>query len=245
MAIFLCRRINERHYGALQGLSKERTADRLGRSIVMEWRRSFEARPPEMTAKHPHYDIIHNDARYARLQEQIPLSESLQDCQKRVVLAWDDIRKDISYAAEDDAPTSLVVAHANSLRALVMSLDGIGAHDIENLNIPTAIPFYYDICKQTGHVLSTLPTGMFRGVYIADERKKRSFLERRRASNDPWLWALHDDQVDKSMLVNFEDEVASEAQGTEGLDGVEEEAKHNTEIFGSSLMVERNGKNVV
>ncbi|GKZ00674.1 hypothetical protein MPSEU_001019500 [Mayamaea pseudoterrestris] len=231
-------RINERHYGALQGLSKERTADRLGRNIVMEWRRSFEARPPDMTVKHPHYDIIHKDARYNKLQEQIPLSESLHDCQERVVNAWTDIQADIRNASPDEPPTSFVVAHANSLRALVMSLDGIGAHDIENLNIPTAIPFYYDICKQTGNVLSKQAPGQFRGIYIADERKKRSFLERRRASNDPWLWALHDDQVDKSMLLNPEadDATSVDAMNVDGMDGVEEEAKHNTEIFGASLI---------
>lgn len=228
--------MNERHYGALQGLSKERTADRLGRALVMEWRRSFEARPPDMTTQHPHYDIIHNDVRYKLLREQIPLTESLRDCQERVVRAWLDIRKDFATASdsEDEPSTSLVVAHANSLRALVMHLDEIGPQDIESLNIPTAIPFYYDICKRTGSVLSTETPGAFRGVYIADERKKRSFLERRRAANDPWLWALHDDQVDQSMLVSSEpsEVVDPDSVDREGLSGVEEEAKHNLEVFG-------------
>ena len=208
----------------------------------MEWRRSFEARPPDMTKNHPHYDIIHNDPRYARLQGQIPLSESLKECQERVILAWNDIKQDIASAGDDEASTSLVVAHANSLRALIMSMDDIDSRDIEDLNIPTAIPFYYDICKRTGCVLSDEPAGKFRGVFIADERKKRGFLERRRAANDPWLWALHDDQVDTSILVNGE---SSGMSGAVGLDGVEEEAKHNTEIFGSVLVSERNGNDEI
>jgi hypothetical protein len=129
------------------------------------------------------------------------------------------------------------------LRALVMKLDEIDSHSIEDLNIPTAIPFYYDICQNTGQVLSPIEPGRFRGVFIADERKKRSFLERRRAANDPWLWALHDDQVDQSMLVtqvatvNGDNE--SEASVLEGLAGVEEEAKHNTKVFGSTLVGDR------
>lgn len=237
-------RLNERHYGALQGLSKERTAVRLGRERVMKWRRSYEARPPVMTAEHPHYDIINNDARYRHLAGDIPLGESLEDCQERVVRAWQSIVEDVSVCTSPtDSDYSLVVAHANTLRALVMHLDDIPGNEIESLNIPTAIPFYYDIDKQTGKVVSdshdrpvgadTIGLGLFRGIYISDERKKRSFLERRRAANDPWLWALHDHQVAESMLVK--DQGEEEFADGEGLAGLEEEAKHNTQVFSSTL----------
>jgi 2,3-bisphosphoglycerate-dependent phosphoglycerate mutase len=70
-------RLNERHYGSLQGLGKDRTADRLGRDIVMEWRRSYYARPPPMTEEHPHYWILQRDDRYRALKGSIPLTESL------------------------------------------------------------------------------------------------------------------------------------------------------------------------
>jgi 2,3-bisphosphoglycerate-dependent phosphoglycerate mutase len=265
-------RLNERHYGALQGLSKERTAERLGRSLVMKWRRSYDAVPPLMTPEHPHYEIIHHDPRYQQ-PEQIkdgssdssttsmclPLGESLEQCQHRVIQAWTDIVSDISKrhkTTNNNNKYSLMVAHANTLRALVMHLDDIDPSRIEGLNIPTAIPFYYDVDIATGRVIDSSSTssssssssstnsssggtsGHFRGIYIADERKKRSFLERRRAANDPWLWALHDHQVEESMLLGGggerENNVA-EGEDGEGLVGLEEEAKHNTEVFSSAL----------
>ena len=233
-------RLNERHYGALQGLSKDRTADRLGKALVMQWRRSYEARPPEMTEEHPHYDIINKDVRYRHVK--VPTTESLEDCQCRVIEAWKHIANDCILSEKKDFPYTLVVAHANSLRALVMYLDDIPPDDIEDLNIPTGIPFYYDINKSTGMILSnrvvdeettkSVGHGKFRGIYITDERKKRNFLERRRAANDPWLWALHDNQVARSMLVGDE----SEDEGPlEGMDGLVEEAARNTELFSPSV----------
>jgi 2,3-bisphosphoglycerate-dependent phosphoglycerate mutase len=236
-------RLNERHYGALQGLGKERTADRLGRSIVIEWRRSYHARPPLMTKEHPHYPIIYNDPRYKSVQGiKLPLGESLEDCQLRVVQAWEDIVQDLPRGMEtaNDSSYSLIVAHANSLRALVMHLDSIPVDEIEGLNIPTAIPFFYDICLSSGAVLSNdLTEGKFRGTYISDDRKKRNFLERRRAANDPFLWALHDHEVSCRMLVGDEQPMTT-VNGSdmtpEGLEGLEEEAKRNTELFSSTLM---------
>lgn len=231
--------------GALQGLSKEKTAERLGRERVMRWRRSYYARPPEMTPDHPHYDIIVNDPRYRNLGEGVPLTESLEDCQVRVVQAWKDIVADAMNAAkETESAHSLIVAHANTLRALVMLIDNIPADQIEDLNIPTGIPFYYNIDKATGQVVVNKgveegevvkdePHGAFRGVYISDDRKKRSFLERRRAANDPWLWALHDDQVSKSLLVkDGEDDASSNLE--ESINDLKEmamEARQNTELF--------------
>lgn len=236
LALFCCR-----YDRALQGLSKERTAERLGRKLVMQWRRSYTARPPLMTPEHPHYDIIQDDPRYRNFLDHIPLGESLVDCQVRVMEAWKGIIADIQETWNDtESKYSLLVAHANSLRALVQSLDNIPEGEIEALNIPTGIPFYYDIDLATGRVLSNPSTcsdviapGKFRGVYISDERKKRSFLERRRAANDPWLWALHDHQVARKLLVDDDD--AEEDGDGEGMKGLEEEARHNTEVFSHAL----------
>ena len=197
-----------------------------------------------MTGEHPHYDIINKDHRYRNVV--VPTTESLEDCQERVIEAWKDITKDCMSANKDDSPYTLVVAHANSLRALVMYLDDIPADEIENLNIPTGIPFYYDIDKSSSQVLSSsircdkeslggVGHGKFRGIYISDDRKKRNFLERRRAANDPWLWALHDNQVARSMLVGEDDDEGP----LEGMDGLVEEAARNTELFSPSA---RKGK---
>ena len=226
--------------GALQGLSKERTADRLGREKVMKWRRSYDVRPPAMMEDHPHFDMINNDSRYQNL-DSVPKAESLEDCQNRVVDAWKEILKEGMEAADSThSAHSLIVAHANTLRALVMHIDDIPASDIEDLNIPTGIPFYYNICKTTGKVLEVEDTGHpdvegFRGIYISDDRKKRSFLERRRAANDPWLWALHDNQVDESMLegdsADSEDEKSGLEESAENLAEMAMEALENTELF--------------
>lgn len=255
-------RLNERHYGALQGLSKERTADRLGKAIVMEWRRSYHARPPLMTKDHPHYPIIYQDPRYRNLKGiQLPLGESLEDCQHRVVAAWKDIVQDLSFSDGDggggggptqstssssmpsntfhDSDYSMIVAHANSLRALVMHLDAIPSDHIKGLNIPTAIPFYYDINLSTGQVVfseeNQQSVGRFRGTYISDDVKKRNFLERRRAANDPYLWALHDNEVTTKMLFGDRTGATAGEEHPEGLDGLEDEAKRNTELFSSAL----------
>ena len=275
-------RLNERHYGALQGLSKDRIADQLGTTRVMGWRRSYTKRPPAMTSQHPHYTIINEDIRYQHVKDQIPVTESLRDCQYRVIEAWKDITQQIQeqYRTDNDtctnvnsnnylssAPYTLLVAHANSLRALIMHLDNINEHDIENLNIPTAIPFYYDIDVTTGEIINPTKHNnnnndvddnntdtrrnrvdqLFRGVYIADERKKRCFLERRRAANDPWLWALADHQVSRSMLLNDDSKVGTATDveeefattvATEDVngfleDGINQEAARLSELFGT------------
>jgi 2,3-bisphosphoglycerate-dependent phosphoglycerate mutase len=196
-----------------------------------------------MTEGHPHYDIINKDARYRNVD--VPTTESLEDCQRRVIEAWNHIAKDTTNALDSDSPYTLVVAHANSLRALVMHLDDIPDDEIEGLNIPTAIPFYYDVDKSTGLVLSSrnddsskrIGHGDFRGIYISDERRKRNFLERRRAANDPWLWALHDEQVARSMLVGDE---ADDEGALEGMEGLAEEAVRNTELFSPSVRLGTN-----
>lgn len=230
-------RWNERHYGALQGLSKERTATRLGKRLVMSWRRSYAATPPLMRSGHPHHAKITQDQRYKGLD--IPQGESLADCQKRVKDAWEAIVPNF-----DPGEYSLVVAHANTLRSLVMHLDDIPESQIERLNIPTAIPFFYDVNCTNGEAITSHPEdGTFSGMYITNERNKRNFLERRRAANDPWLWALHDYQVERSMLLEEEpqDDVVDEAQVNgdsqsvfdtqEALKDLEREAKNDNESY--------------
>lgn len=199
--------------------------------------------------EHPHFQTINKDPRYRHLKN-VPRGESLEDCQQRVVEVWQESIREIKENIEPlDFEYSLLVAHANTLRALVMHLDGIDPEGIESLNIPTAIPFFYDIDLSTGQVVSNRPEGTFRGIFITDERKQRSFLERRRAANDPWMWALHDDQVATSMLSDYDtneesppreniaadekNRMVSSSTGEDVLQlaELEAEARKNTELF--------------
>ena len=124
-------RLNERHYGALQGLNKQQTAAQYGEAQVQTWRRSFAVRPPPLS------ETPAPDPRYAGIT--VPLTESLQDTQARVLAAWTDrIAPDLSAGHN-----VLIVAHGNSLRALVKYLENIGDTAIENLDIPTGKPIVY------------------------------------------------------------------------------------------------------
>ncbi|HEV3019805.1 MAG TPA: 2,3-diphosphoglycerate-dependent phosphoglycerate mutase [Burkholderiaceae bacterium] len=133
-------RLNERHYGALQGLNKHETAQRFGQAQVHLWRRSYEVRPPALTADDERWSG--RDPRYHMLRpEQVPLTESLRDTVDRVVPFWND-----SIApALTRGRSVLVVAHGNSLRALVKYLDGMSDDDIVALNIPTGVPLVYEL----------------------------------------------------------------------------------------------------
>ncbi len=132
-------RLNERHYGALQGLNKKDTADKYGLDQVRVWRRSYATRPPALELsdeRHPSHD-----RRYAALApEQLPATECLADVVDRMLPYWyDAIVPDLRAGR-----TTLVVAHGNSLRALVMHLDGISTEAISDLNIPTGMPRIYE-----------------------------------------------------------------------------------------------------
>ena len=133
-------RLNERHYGALQGLNKAETAEKHGMDQVHIWRRSYDIRPPALTIDDPRYPG--NDPRYADLKPgDIPLTECLKDTVERFLPYWH----------ETIAPTVrsekrvLIAAHGNSLRALVKYLDNISDRDIVGLNIPTGIPLVYEL----------------------------------------------------------------------------------------------------
>jgi 2,3-bisphosphoglycerate-dependent phosphoglycerate mutase len=133
-------RLNERHYGALQGLNKAETAARHGEAQVKIWRRAYDIPPPPLTAddeRHPS-----RDRRYARLApSEIPLTESLKDTVARFLPYWHGTIT----AAITSGQRVLIAAHGNSLRALVKYLDNISDDQIVELNIPTGIPLVYEL----------------------------------------------------------------------------------------------------
>lgn len=131
-------RLNERHYGALQGLNKADTLEKYGQEQFMLWRRSYDTPPPPIEADAEYSQV--GDPRYADL-DQVPLTECLKDVVARLVPYFTEV-----IAADLKAgKTVLVAAHGNSLRALVKHLDGISDEDIAGLNIPTGNPLRYDL----------------------------------------------------------------------------------------------------
>jgi 2,3-bisphosphoglycerate-dependent phosphoglycerate mutase len=136
-------RLNERHYGALQGLNKAETAARHGEAQVKIWRRAYDIAPPPLT----HEDDRHpsRDARYAGLAaSELPLTESLKDTVARFLPYWHESIE----PAIRGGQRVLIAAHGNSLRALVKYLDRISDTDIVELNIPTGIPLVYELDDQ-------------------------------------------------------------------------------------------------
>ncbi|MDR1729840.1 MAG: 2,3-diphosphoglycerate-dependent phosphoglycerate mutase [Prevotellaceae bacterium] len=133
-------RLNERHYGALQGLNKAETAEKYGNEQVKIWRRSFDTPPPlldEKDARHPRFE-----EKYHQLDPAIlPLSESLKQTIDRVLPFWEDT----IVPSLKDEKTVLVTAHGNSLRALTKHLEKISDQDIVNLEIPTGTPQIYEL----------------------------------------------------------------------------------------------------
>ena len=133
-------RLNERHYGALQGLNKAETAAQYGEEQVKIWRRSYHIRPPALDASDPHFPGY--DRRYADLGDrELPRAECLQDTVARFLPYW---HKTIVPAVLSGQRV-LVAAHGNSLRALVKYLDGISDNDIVDVNIPTGTPLVYEL----------------------------------------------------------------------------------------------------
>ena len=131
-------RLNERHYGALQGLNKAETAAEHGEAQVQIWRRSYDIPPPALTADDPRHPS--HDRRYAQLTgSELPVTESLKDTVSRFLPYWQDMIAPAIRAGQ----RVLIAAHGNSLRALVKYLDQISDHDIVDLNIPTGIPLVY------------------------------------------------------------------------------------------------------
>ena len=133
-------RLNERHYGALQGLNKAETAEKHGSEQVHVWRRSYDVPPPaleESDERHPRHDL-----RYAQLTPQeLPSTECLKDTVDRFVPYWEDQIVPVIRSGKK----VIIAAHGNSLRALVKYLDGVSEEEIVDLNIPTGIPLVYEL----------------------------------------------------------------------------------------------------
>jgi len=133
-------RLNERHYGALQGLNKGETAKKYGDDQVLIWRRSYDTPPPALDATDERSE--RSDLRYAGLAEgEVPLTECLKDTVARVMPFWNDTLA----PAIRSGQRVMVAAHGNSIRALVKYLDGISDSDIVGLNIPNGIPLVYEL----------------------------------------------------------------------------------------------------
>jgi len=138
--IHLSWRLNERHYGALQGLNKAETASKYGEKQVLIWRRSYDIRPPALTPDDPRYPGF--DPRYRNLlPSDIPLTECLKDTVTRFLPYWNEIIAPQVRAGQ----RILISAHGNSLRALVKYLDNLSEEEVLDLNIPTGVPLVYEL----------------------------------------------------------------------------------------------------
>lgn len=137
-------RLNERHYGALQGLNKAETAEKFGEAKVMEWRRSYAIPPPPVDPKSEHHPK--NDPRYRNVPaSDLPATESLKTTGERFMPEWKGVISPRLAAGEN----VLIVAHGNSLRALAKHLDNISEKEILGVNIPTGVPLVYEIDRKT------------------------------------------------------------------------------------------------
>jgi 2,3-bisphosphoglycerate-dependent phosphoglycerate mutase len=133
-------RLNERHYGALQGLNKSETAKKFGDEQVMIWRRSYATPPPALEVGDPRSE--RGDVRYSKLEQQdIPLTECLKDTVERVIPFW----KESCEPAIKAGKRIVIAAHGNSIRALIKYLDDVSDESIVNLNIPNGIPLVYEL----------------------------------------------------------------------------------------------------
>lgn len=134
--------LNERHYGALQGLNKKETAEKYGDEQVFIWRRSYDIPPDKLATKDPRHPS--HDRRYSKLKKaDLPATEALKNCLQRVLPFW---KKKIAPRILKGEKL-MIVAHGNSLRALIKHLDKISDSEIAELNIPTGIPLVYELDK--------------------------------------------------------------------------------------------------
>jgi len=159
-------RLNERHYGALQGKDKAQTLSTYGEEQFMLWRRSFDVPPPAIEADNEFSQSY--DIRYAGLGEDLPLTECLKDVVNRMVPYWiDSIVPDLR-----EYGIVLVAAHGNSIRALIKHLDGISDSDIAALNIPTGIPLLYELQELDGDFVPVTKGGEYLDPAAAEESIK-------------------------------------------------------------------------
>ena len=166
-------RLNERHYGALQGLNKAQTAEKYGEAQVKVWRRSYDVPPPVLTPDDSRYPG--KDPRYADLKPQeLPISECLKDTVARTLPYWHET---IAPAVKSGKRV-IVAAHGNSLRGLVKYLDNISDNEIVGLNIPTGIPLVYELDDSLKPIRSSYlgdPEAVKRAAQaVADQAKRKS-----------------------------------------------------------------------
>jgi 2,3-bisphosphoglycerate-dependent phosphoglycerate mutase len=166
-------RLNERHYGALQGLNKAQTAEKYGEQQVKIWRRSYDIRPPALTPEDDRYPG--KDPRYASLKpEELPLTECLKDTVARTLPYWHETIA----PAVSSGKRVIVSAHGNSLRGLVKYLDNVSDQDIVSLNIPTGIPLVYELddeLKPLRHYYLGDPEAVAKAAQaVADQAKRKN-----------------------------------------------------------------------
>jgi 2,3-bisphosphoglycerate-dependent phosphoglycerate mutase len=166
-------RLNERHYGALQGLNKAQTAEKFGEQQVKIWRRSYDIQPPALTPDDDRYPG--KDPRYSSLTpEELPLTECLKDTVARTLPYWHET---IALTVRSGKRV-IVAAHGNSLRGLVKYLDNVSEQDIVGLNIPTGIPLVYELddqLKPLRHYYLGDPEAVAKAAQaVADQAKRKA-----------------------------------------------------------------------
>ncbi len=156
-------RLNERHYGALQGLDKAETASKFSEKQVLIWRRSYDVPPPALEPSDPRFPG--NDPRYKSLaMDQLPLTECLKDTVARVLPFWHETIAPSIQSGQ----RILVAAHGNSIRAMVKYLDNMSEDDILGLNIPTALPLVYELDQNLKPI---------KHYYLGDPEKVKQAIE--------------------------------------------------------------------
>ena len=162
-------RLNERHYGGLQGLNKQETVDKHGKDQVLIWRRSYDIPPPELDKSSSHYPG--NDRMYDNVdRDLLPVTESLKTTAERFMPEWENELVPLI----KEGKNVLIAAHGNTLRALVQHLDGISNDEICDLNIPTGVPLVYELDEETlepiAHPDAIAP---LTGRYVGDQENIR------------------------------------------------------------------------
>jgi len=165
-------RLNERHYGALQGLNKAQTAEQYGEAQVKVWRRSYDVQPPPLTPDDDRYPG--KDPRYAGLSAaDLPLNECLKDTIARTLPYWHEVISPVVRSGQ----RVIIAAHGNSLRGLVKYLDNVSEADIVGLNIPTGIPLVYELddgLKPLRHYYLGDPEAVAKAAQaVADQAKRK------------------------------------------------------------------------
>lgn len=149
--VYYSYRLNERHYGALQGLNKDETRKKYGEEQVHIWRRSYDVRPPVLTIDDPRYPG--NDPLYKDLsKDELPLTECLKDTLERVLPYYNNEIKNHLLKGEN----VLIVAHGNSIRSIIKYIENISDEDIMNVEIPTAVPYIYELDNELNIINKTI-----------------------------------------------------------------------------------------